>query len=829
MRTDDAVLSDTVLPHETRTDDERLAAAEPDLPGVRQILDLEALRDCFRDGWGDAAVEEVRVTYLRYKPGTSLVAGLVVTGRNGARTRAFAAAHRRDTPQKITKALRAADPDDGGRPALADRALGLALGGASADRRLPGIRRVLRRPGVVEPLVYKPGRRWVAFVDRDGTLGRPSVVKVHAPSRVADHVARHRLLAGLVPTAELLEVGARHGVVRTGFVPGTPLDRLGRPDLRPEEHRPAADHWHAAGTLAAHLHQAPLPRGTGVPLERRHELAVAVEAVAAVRPDLDGAAREIARLVLLAVDGRRERALVHGDLSADQVIVRPDGGLALVDLDRAGIDDPLADLADWVAAEIAAGRTAALDPAEILGPLLVGYREAGGSADPRALTALSAGALLQRATEPFRTHEPGWGARIGSLLTAAHELATEAARPGGGTARSAPAGWATAGPAGAHGWLPAEVREGEARWTLSRAWPRGTGHALLELTDDTGRTVAGQWFADPADLAHAARRAPEPARVAGGILLQPDGADGRLRALAGVLARPGTRLVAHRPGRRAVVRAEWPDGTQAADGPAAEYVKVVRPRRVAGVARHLRHVASLRSAVVPTVLGLDEAAGVLRLSAVGETTLLEAGADPARTAAELGRAWEQVGRVVTELQELVQDGLPAHDAEDEIAAVGAWTRAAVQHGLLDGDEVEAATRTVERELRALPDVPLLGVLHRDLHDKQLLLRGDADGRLGLIDVDTLAVGERALDVANLEVHRELRQLQGLLTPERAEVARAALRRTLPADERLWSRVPAYAAATRLRLAGVYAFRPRWAALGREMLATVELVRRMTHG
>jgi aminoglycoside phosphotransferase (APT) family kinase protein len=48
-------------------------------------------------------------------------------------------------------------------------------------------------------------------------------------------------------------------------------------------------------------------------------------------------------------------------------------------------------------------------------------------------------------------------------------------------------------------------------------------------------------------------------------------------------------------------------------------------------------------------------------------------------------------------------------------------------------------------------------LHRDLHDKQLIL--DETG-VGLIDFDLAALGDPSLDLANLVVHLQGREAQG---------------------------------------------------------------------
>jgi hypothetical protein len=82
----------------------------------------------------------------------------------------------------------------------------------------------------------------------------------------------------------------------------------------------------------------------------------------------------------------------------------------LLDLDRAGVDEPLADVASWVAhARAAAPGLDAGTAAEQAEQLLDGYAEAGGDVGDRSrLPALVALALLQRSVEPFRYRRPGW-------------------------------------------------------------------------------------------------------------------------------------------------------------------------------------------------------------------------------------------------------------------------------------------------------------------------------------------------------------------------------------------------------------------------------------
>src|SRR5699024_2132235 len=104
-----------------------------------------------------------------------------------------------------------------------------------------------------------------------------------------------------------------------------------------------------------------------------------------------------------------------------------------------------------------------------------------------------------------------------------------------------------------------------------------------------------------------------------------------------------------------------------------------------------------------------------------------------------------------------------------------------------------------------PTEPAL--IHRDLHDKQILWQPDAPP--GLLDVDTATLGDPALDIANLRTHATWRELQGLWSAEQSAVVREEIDRTALRLDILPDALAAYESGTTARLACVYAFRPRW--------------------
>lgn len=401
--------------------DARLVAADPAITGMAEVLAPLGLVQRLAPHWDVVAA---RVSYLRYKPGTSLVAGLVLTDSAGATSAAQALALGPGAPAKLAKVALAGEADDVGRGAVVDERAGVALSDVTADRHLPGVRRVLRRVPTVTQLVYKPGRRWVAREDHDGQA--PLLVKAHRNGALRELLAGYRALQGL-PVAGVVKVRERHGTITHPWVPGRPLDQV--------VDATAPGLWDRAGALLAQLHHRPLVDDLAR-VDRDTQLAAAVAAVRAVLPpDLTAEARATAERVRAGLAGRTVTRVVHGDFSADQVIVRPDLAaldvaaateqpeLTIVDLDRVGVDDPLADLASWYGALVAAA-DAAGDPVDVLDPLLSGYHAAGGVADPELLRLHCAAAVLQRATEPFRRHLPDWPERAARLVGTARELAS---------------------------------------------------------------------------------------------------------------------------------------------------------------------------------------------------------------------------------------------------------------------------------------------------------------------------------------------------------------------------------------------------------------------
>lgn len=314
---------------------------------------------------------------------------------------------------------------------------------------------------------------------------------------------------------------------------------------------------------------------------------------------------------------------------------------------------------------------------------------------------------------------------------------------------------------------------------VTRAWSAEPPHAgrggslRFEGHDELGRVRAGTL-------------------TAGRVDLLPPGGDPRLPDLAGWSSTAD--VVVHRAGKRAVLRRE--------EG----YVKVVRPGRAPAVAARAeqgRRMAAAAGLAAPEVLRTGPGWVVMSTVAGQDLHRAAATAEPDQW---LGW-WRQWADAWPGLVAADPTGLPTHTGSDEAGVLREAVRTALAWQALPDPDGAGLTVTEQvcRGLAAAPDAAT-GVGHRDLHDKQLL---GGTGRLGVLDFDTAALTEPALDLANLAVHARWRTVQGVWSPEQAEVVVEAARRvahTLGVPSWRWE---SYAAGTALRLAAVYAFRPRW--------------------
>lgn len=186
------------------------------------------------------------------------------------------------------------------------------------------------------------------------------------------------------------------------------------------------------------------------------------------------------------------------------------------------------------------------------------------------------------------------------------------------------------------------------------------------------------------------------------------------------------RTRAYRAGRRAVLQAGSDVGTI--------YVKVLRPGRIADLQRI--HVELAPHLPIPHSLGWSQQLGIVAMQALGGTTL--------RHSLETGVLELPSPDALTGL--LDQFPEPAAGAK---TVVGACRRAG-EHSRLLGAVLPAASRQLDAIVSNVSQVedddPPVAV-HGDFHASQLLI--DGGHIVGLVDVDTAGIGQRADDLATI--------------------------------------------------------------------------------
>ncbi|YAL82445.1 hypothetical protein ACMYYO_10980 [Dermacoccaceae bacterium W4C1] len=369
-------------------------------PELDLLLSGDLLEQLFEPGH--------QVVRLRHKPGLSTVAA--VASQDGDRwwLRVCApAAHEKAERQQ--RKLQAAGVD-----VRSTRAAGNLLVVAAPALTDPALARKVRKAARwvtglenAEMLRHNPFRRLV--------LRLPSgeqVLRVQARAeRVADFTGRD--FDGGLAVASPLKVIDEH-LSLWPWVPGT--------DLSAQTAAGAEAGARAAGAALATLHRHAAPRHDAPDSSRAARATVA--ALGPLAQDLAARGRSVLTTLEAELEGRKhrrgcasvaQRVQVHGDFSADQVILGPTG-VTLIDLDRHGSGVPEQDLGSFAAVELLRGGG--------LNDALAGaYRDAGGLVDRDTVRAYTAWALLSRSLEPLRRADPDWRRQGERVIALAEEVA----------------------------------------------------------------------------------------------------------------------------------------------------------------------------------------------------------------------------------------------------------------------------------------------------------------------------------------------------------------------------------------------------------------------
>ena len=269
---------------------------------------------------------------------------------------------------------------------------------------------------------YWPGRRAVLQARAPGGE-RVLFVKVVRPSTVERLHRLHTTLAPRLPVARCLGLSKELGVLVLEALPGRTISGcLADPDGTPP---PPADLLRLLLDLGERrdLPHAGPRRTTGA------KIASHVRLLSHLLPDEAGALERFAELY--GDERAQPTTTVHGDLHEEQVLSRGGRITGLLDIDDAGpgqLVDDLALLVGRVRARAHHG-TRGRDRARVYeGELLAAF---AGAVDPDELRRRAAGALLGRATAPFRVQSPDWRAASRVRIRTAEAELTRWARARG--------------------------------------------------------------------------------------------------------------------------------------------------------------------------------------------------------------------------------------------------------------------------------------------------------------------------------------------------------------------------------------------------------------
>lgn len=357
------------------------------LPAAGVLLDAAAMAPHLSELFG-RPVDRVRVRYLDYVPGRSIVA------QYDARTID-------DDTVLEASATAEGSGDDGFRLYAAPDDAALPLLGADAAT-LVGALDLPPLPGdtVVRRLAWVPARRAVL---RCG----PYVVKLYAdPAELAQSERALALVDGVLPTARLVRSRPERGIVAQEALAGVPVAR--------------GDAIAGADSAAAILHVLHGARIDGLDDGGPAQLLAAIARPAALVsfavPELAGRVAALAERLRETQPHLERTVPVHGDFNVGQLLADGDRTF-VVDVDTLAAGSPAADLAAYVA-NLHNGRNGdAATVNEALDALVSAYGHR-----PDDLDWHLAATMLRRVDRPFRRLKKRWPERTAAIVGAIEEL-----------------------------------------------------------------------------------------------------------------------------------------------------------------------------------------------------------------------------------------------------------------------------------------------------------------------------------------------------------------------------------------------------------------------
>lgn len=402
--------------------DAAICARDPALPGLSIVLDADALG-------ARSGIPGLSSVYVRYKPGTSCVVGLVDTDSSFAAYSAMTYPLERFCEVRDRKHWQSG-PDQvvylndictALVPFAHDRRIKTAKRLKDPDRRadcfaklgLPNIGLTLLR--------YKCGRRIVARVA--GSDDPLASLKSYAAQGFNNSVVGAQF-ASAMGHAPIMSINTRLRSIATRWVDGTSLcsELAGTPSTSSLLLR---------GMTLANIHQNSFYPGNCIDGNREaRDLLATAEAASQLLPEHRHQLHKMSREI--AAQGRRlsfQSTLLHGDFSSDQVIVKDERPI-IVDWDRISRGDPARDLGTFLARfEVQAidGYLTSNEAAASSDAFVEGYIRRSGK-KPDCLAYHQARALFALMTDDFRARRTDWPEQMTAIMMRIDSVMNNAAK-----------------------------------------------------------------------------------------------------------------------------------------------------------------------------------------------------------------------------------------------------------------------------------------------------------------------------------------------------------------------------------------------------------------
>ena len=416
--------------------DHLLVKREISIPGFRYLLNRNRLSLLLQSTCGISGLEDLRLDYLRYKPGMNCIARFEYAV-DGKWSHGYAKAFGSDAGVKLQKAREQANltgPPGTGRVTLQKEQILICFfphdGKLRAMSRLmePVLRadllsRIFKSQSGWEnatfsTLNYKPERRFVARCTN--LAGDSATLKFYSTAefkKVRRFRKRLRDSEG-VRIPRWIGGSKAHHVLAYAWLPGSTLREL----IATGELATV----NAAGEAIAHFHKGAQP---GLKHLEHGGLASSLGALAhelaILMPELaDPAGRLSQQLGRWWLEQDDPRVPIHGDFYDKQVVVG-DEGVSLIDSDNAHLGNPLSDIGCFVAhlERLAINQQmASADMTAVTDAFMNGYRIINPSVNTSDLNRHIAFNLFRLIHNPFRDRVEDWPTQTAELLKRCNDL-----------------------------------------------------------------------------------------------------------------------------------------------------------------------------------------------------------------------------------------------------------------------------------------------------------------------------------------------------------------------------------------------------------------------